>query len=373
MITSVRRSTLKTSLLTKYRSALVGNALTPPVSNSWVFAGDQSGIYSTFNAGTLGFQSTPATIYSFGVASGYGLAINSSKTAIAVGARRSSTATQLGAIRWNNTTKTIGTAYTSVTAGSSSGTGRVAFAPNNASVAVASSQFGTTPYIYAYAWTDAAGYGTKYANPSTLPATAFSNVPQMGIAFNSTSTAIATTGSDFSSVAKVYVYPWSASGFGTKYANAATNITTEMSTVQWNSAGNVLLVAGAGSPYVNAYVWSSGFGSKYANPATAITSQVNDARWNSAGTQIVLATQNSPYVHGYAWSSGFGSKYANPATLPTGITSSVTFANSGASVYFGNFGAARIVGYPWSASGFGTQYTIYTGTLSPIYSLTTND
>ena len=69
----------------------------------------------------------------------------------------------------------------------------------------------TSPYIHAYEF--GAGFGTKYADPATLPT---GQVNQVAINNANTNVAVAMNTSP-----GVHVYPWSA-GFGTKYANPAT-------------------------------------------------------------------------------------------------------------------------------------------------------
>ena len=82
--------------------------------------------------------------------------------------------------------------------------------PISSSAAIAVAHF-TSPYISVYPWS--AGFGTKYANPSTLPTGL-----GLGVAFNPTDTAIAVA---YDVSPFISVYPWS-TGFGTKYANPAT-------------------------------------------------------------------------------------------------------------------------------------------------------
>ena len=66
----------------------------------------------------------------------------------------------------------------------------------------------------------------------------------------------------------ISTYPWSA-GYGTKYANPATLPgSTAAYSVSFNSTGTAIAVSGFGSPYVSTYPWRPGFGTKYANPAT---------------------------------------------------------------------------------------------------------
>jgi Flp pilus assembly protein TadG len=68
----------------------------------------------------------------------------------------------------------------------------------------------------------------------------------------------------------VTAYPWSA-GFGTKYANPATLPPSNVNDAAFIADGTVLALAHDNTPYISAYAWSSGFGTKYADPATLPT------------------------------------------------------------------------------------------------------
>lgn len=122
----------------------------------------------------------------------------------------------------------------------------------------------------------------------------------------------------------VNVYPWSA-GFGTKYANPATLPTDFGFEVAFNPADTAIAVAHDVTPYISTYPWSAGFGTKYANPATLPDGQGSDVAFNSTGNTIAVANATTTYITAYPWSAGFGTKYANPATLPTGQGLGVTF------------------------------------------------
>ena len=86
--------------------------------------------------------------------------------------------------------------------------GSVDFSPDGANIAVS---YFTSPYISVYPWSS--GFGTKYADPATLPAGA-----GYAVTFSPDSANIAVA-HDISPY--ISVYPWS-SGFGTKYADPAT-------------------------------------------------------------------------------------------------------------------------------------------------------
>jgi hypothetical protein len=136
---------------------------------------------------------------------------------------------------------------------------------NPAGTAVAISYYGT-PGVQVHAFSSATGFGTKYADPATPPQA--SPGYTFGVVFNpaGNSIAVSTELSPF-----VYAYPWSnATGFGTKYANPA-NLTAGTFSgggVAFSSTGNDIALAQYNSPYVSAYPWSaaSGFGTKYTAP-----------------------------------------------------------------------------------------------------------
>lgn len=213
-----------------------------------------------------------------------------------------------------------------------------------------------SPYILAYPWSDATGFGTKYTNPATLPTGAGFNV-----AFNNdkSAVAIAHTTSPF-----VTSYAWSSAGFGSKYANPATIPTGDAKGVNFSPSGDTLaVVAETGSPFVFAYPFdsSTGIGTKYANPATLPTDTLYSVFFRPAGDVIAVSQLSTPFLIAYPWSAGFGTKYANPATLPTGMSG----ARGGRFNQAGN--AIAVVGhttgsdfpinvYAWS-SGFGTRFT----------------
>jgi hypothetical protein len=82
------------------------------------------------------------------------------------------------------------------------------------------------------------------------------------------------------------------------------------------------------SPYITVYPWSgSGFGTKFANSGTAIPDNGNGVAFSPSDDAIATAHDASPFVTAYRWSnSGFGTKYNNP---------SIGIADTGYGVAFG--------------------------------------
>jgi hypothetical protein len=218
------------------------------------------------------------------------------------------------------------------------------------------------PSIMVYPWSSS-GFGTKFADPTTVPAAGGTSV-----AFSPQGDAVA-LGHAYNQFS---VYQWSSSGFGTKFAGPTGFTGGEKDVASFSPSGDAIVCRSTRGIFV--YSWSSsGFGTKFADPA-GISGQVYDASFPSSGNTIAIALKNSPYVAAYPWSgSGFGAKYSDPATLPAEVAFSVAFSSSGDAISVGGDpGSGSVMSvYPWSGSGFGTKFTNPGGVpTSPIYSTT---
>jgi hypothetical protein len=227
----------------------------------------------------------------------------------------------------------------------------VAFSPSSDAIAIG---HGTSPNITAYPWS-VVGFGTKYTNPGTLPVGT-----GLGVSFNPAGTAIAVS---HDTTPFISVYPWSSStGFGTKYTNPATLPPNTSRSVAFSPAGNAIAVTSDSSPRILAYPWTdvSGFGTKYTDPATLPPDVGWSVAFNPAATAIAVAHSTSPFVSAYPWNSGtgFGTKFANPGTLPGSISFDVAFSPAGNAIALANqsFTPNVVNAYAWSGSGFGTKY-----------------
>lgn len=189
----------------------------------------------------------------------------------------------------------------------------VAFSPAGNAIFVGEA---VTPFIHAYAWNSSTGFGTKYANPATLPAAGGNS-----IALNPAGDAVAI--SNITNPPYVQVYPWNAStGFGTKFTNPVTLPTGGANAVAFNPTGTSLAVGHATSPFVSVYPWSvSGFGTKYGNAGSApAASTVRSVAFSADA--IFTSEDTTPFIRAWRWdvTTGFGTAYSNPATLPGAAT-----------------------------------------------------
>lgn len=269
--------------------------------------------------------------------------------------------------------------------------------------------YGTSPYVSVYPFSYNFGFGTKYSNPSTLPAgTRYgscwsSQYSQKALALCGTGTPI------------IDVYRWTVSGFGTKYSDPgggtvfgagrdvtfigstsgdyaialvtdnsdiavwAWNLTTGFGTKYSNpssgyplpsfgysvihhtdSSGEYLIFGHEGSPYISAWDWSSstGFGNKKSDPASALNSRTNGltSKYNDT---IFTANSSSPYINAYNFSNGFGTKWSDPGTLPTGTGNDVSvIGNFGSmNVFIAHSTSPYITAYSYGFSSFGSKWT----------------
>jgi hypothetical protein len=282
--------------------------------------------------------------------------LNPTNTAVAC----ASTGTPfMHAYAWSGTTG-FGTKYAAPSGITGAGTGRGAVFNKAGNVVMHQKPDGGAPMVWCWAWTDASGFGTKFANPATAVAASGGGYPGSGfnstdsfviightatpyistynwtnasgfgtkwantspLTSNSTSNCLAANNSAFARTGVLQtdwsIFALNSTSYGTKYAAAPSPPTTYMASLQFNYAVSAFAICHNVSPFLTVYNWSpSGYGSKYANPATA-AAQGNFLGFSRGDSAIIISLTNTPYQHAYAWSNatGFGSKYANPATLP---------------------------------------------------------
>ena len=281
----------------------------------------------------------------------------------------------------------VGTRYTTPTGMPTVGYG---IAINSFAVAIGHN---TTPFVSAFPFVAGTGWGTKYANPSTLPTT-------RGVRTSMTATTVAFLQNNSP---YLYVYPISAAGFGTKYSNPVT-LPAAGAGVQFLT--DKIAVTGGSSLSVYPWADATGFGTRYTDPVSAVGAGCSGvaftpnptgftltadtqsfaltgvaatlrpptrmtatvATFTATGTAATLAIRSAigsavavgsngvaPTLAAYPWlSSGFGVKFTDPATLPTTSVSSISFKAT--ALVCTHAVTPYVTAYPWSAAGFGTKF-----------------
>ena len=219
-----------------------------------------------------------------------------------------------------------------------------------------------SPYIFVYPWTNS-GFGTKFANPSLPPAEA------RGIGWSRNSNVVI-AGHAGAGTNSLSAYPVSASGFGTEYADASGQGGTGHGTGFTTNDADVVASFSDGTPYLAAWPWTPGFGTIYTapSPAPSVTSggQVSINK-NTNDVGVAWAGNDRGKVWAFSSGVGWGTAYAAPATLPNNPTQGVAFNQAGTEIVFSGSDAPNsVAAYPWSG-GIGTKYSAPTSEPSSVY------
>lgn len=222
-----------------------------------------------------------------------------------------------------------------------------------------------SPYIRAYKYTYASGWGTQYSNPASPPAVA---VDSTAFAPNGTAVFMGIRTSPF-----ISAYAWTPNtGFGAKYSDPATAMTgASTPSIAVARDSSTVFAVNTLSPYISAYSWSSstGFGAKFSNPSPIPQASITEISCSPTGGAISTARTNSigSQIQTYAFNSstGFGAAYSNPSVA--GAAYSIKWNYQGDTVFATTSGGAYLYAWPWSdATGFGAAYSA--PTVSPALS-----
>ena len=248
----------------------------------------------------------------------YDVRFNPDDTAIASAGLRDTDVTSLRGWTWDPVTG-FGTKYADPSTLPGATTQEVAFSPDGNDIAVVGNGSNDEQRLRTYPFNSGTGYGTVYASPSTLLTTNGNSVK-----FSPDGNAIAAacnTG--------LFAYPWvSGTGYGAQYTTPIT-VPAGIEALCFSPDGTEIASTGAASSPITVHQWipGTGFGTKYADPATPPTGKSRDCAFSPTGTEIAIAHENSPYFSVYRWipGTGFGTKYADPSTLPTNTMTRVSF------------------------------------------------
>jgi hypothetical protein len=253
----------------------------------------------------------------------------------------------------------LGTAFTPPVTTLSGSPNGVCYTRTSSSILYSHS---ATPGAAAYPWSSS-GWGTKWANPATAVTTGY------GISASPVGNYIAYGGPSVSTFINAYNFT-DISGFGSRIANPATIPSGRGLKTTFSPSGNdIALGVGSFVGEITAYQWSAGaYGTKYVSTSgVPVGCNTIWAAFNAKGTYVAFTCSSSPYIIVYPFTSGtgFGTKISDPSTIPpsTGFGISMT---SGANVAFSKSGGEIAVTfpstpfvycYPFSTTlGFGTRF-----------------
>jgi len=174
----------------------------------------------------------------------------------------------------------------------------------------------TSPYITVYPFTAATGFGTKYSNPSTLPASATQQPNSVtftndgGVLAWPTNTSTGTTGS-------LFLYNWSqATGFGSRITDDTGLAVPLLGSVtvkpsEYGAGYHYVLFSGSNGDIYRFHVASGGGLNQGNTKSTGFGGYTGQLKFNNAGT-YVLGSVGNPRV--YPWTDGWPASSVNLGT-----------------------------------------------------------
>jgi len=200
----------------------------------------------------------------------------------------------------------------------------------------------------AWAWDVVNGFGTKYAN-----GTAITYARSMTLSGDGTLVAFSSSPDN-----AIHLYPWSSSGFGTKYASLTFSVQlAQRQSLSFNKVTNDIATGATSSPFIFAYsVSSAGFGTQYSTPSTVLPAGTNGLQFSPDGSVVATVNFGYPPVNVYRWGGGFGSKYSYPSFEFIGSQTMDWTSTSNAIGFTSRTQSPYQEVYRWSAAGFGTRY-----------------
>jgi hypothetical protein len=233
------------------------------------------------------------------------------RVAIAWGQNQAATAPHLGVYNWSNVSG-FGTVFANPSVFGTNYNFDITW--NNAGNVIVWGQ-SSPANVFAYTWS-ASGFGTRFANPASRPSGTFQSVGNF--VFSPTDEYLACISNEGGGL---YVWPWNnTTGFGVRYSNPS-NVPGTGGDVDFHPSGQAIIKVGNSSPYIRVWPWSSsGFGTAYANPSVGLSGVVSDyVFFHPTGNDIICTSNTSPFLHAYSFSlaTGFGVKYANPSVAVT--------------------------------------------------------
>jgi len=224
---------------------------------------------------------------------------------------------------WKTDVDGFGTKYADIPSGGPNNSVQQAvWTANNTDILFVKGGSVGTPYMYAYPWTFY-GFGTKYADAASEPGDGTNS-----IALNGNDRDVAVTWGIFSSsnsTEGLQSYPFtSGTGWGTKYSAPPSRPSGTVTArgVAFRPQRNTVSVGISASPFVYLVGYNSGAGgftTKFADPGLAIEppSYPFASAWSPvSGLDVGFGHANSPYATIYQWSpsTGITAKWTDPTT-----------------------------------------------------------
>lgn len=221
--------------------------------------------------------------------------------------------------------------------------GKVAWSPDGRYLAINDD---ASPFVHVYRMDG--------LNPRKMPdpAVAPGNVGQ-GVAWSPDGQVLVVTNSTTSPY--IHAWAWSDAGFGAKYADPGTLPPGHLDGVAFHPDGDYIFVGASVAGYLYAYNWTNagGFGARVGPPAATPGGSVYGIDVSPDGGTVFCTSTATPYLMAYPWTGAFGAR-AVPAAL-AGAGERVRLSPDGAYVAVSHLAAPGIAVLPWDGAAFGVK------------------
>jgi hypothetical protein len=223
---------------------------------------------------------------------------------------------------------------------------------------VFATQLNGTPQQNVYPF-ESTGFGTRFANPASQSS---GGIADVAVASNNDAVIYSRGSSPYQDA-----YPLTSTAYGTRFSNPADGLSfTSPLAVSLNASNSVVSFGGvvASSPPFSAWEFSTstGYGTKYTNYTytSTVGQDVLDSDWRPQGDSWLAAMQGTTNkVAVFKWSSGWvDDTRKSPATQPSGQISSTRWSKDGNVVGVAHLGSPFVTAFPWDQTTyFGTKFS----------------
>jgi hypothetical protein len=184
--------------------------------------------------------------------------------------------------------------------------------------------YSASPYLMNYVW-NGSSFGSKLSDPPTPPAGSPTN---QGVTFSNTGNAV---------FMAAYVNPgfwgWAFSGgnFSTRFAAPPIFGAPPAQNVAYSPAPNNDIAIATGSynsaeGYALVYPFTgSGYGTRYANATQPLPFYGNGVSFSRTSKSLAFGSSDQQFIYAWPWNPGYGTRYASPATNPGGEVQAIAF------------------------------------------------
>lgn len=212
---------------------------------------------------------------------------------------------------------------------------------------------GAGPKFWIWAWSG--NWGTLYAQPATAAGVSTGGVS--GFSITQGAVNVAAAGGYTAPYVAGYAFT-QASGFGTKFASPSVSVGAASPSITFSNSGNTLFLGLTATPWLRALdVTNSGFGTLRTSAGmTRIVTYLRVPKITNTGLLVASGLLSDFGWYPYTDGSGFGTKVAGPTQTGYSI-SAVTVTPQVDAMLYAAANSPMVRAYRMTTTAFGTAYT----------------